>query len=548
MISMWKKMLVLALALALLPVMASAEICVGGNPPVPGVCYFIDADGDCTISPLDYRVPKYLVRGANMAISAYPYTGDLFDLDGDGTVSPTDVYLMKLVWRNMNPALDGVPTDVGAYGTVPGPSAGETAQLTAQVTDADGTPRAGIGVVFTINPASTATAVLHGRDPAVSKGCDYIGSDSVFELTNSIADGGLATIGVTPSKKGTLVIGMFVPGDARKGVSDFSNQVTITVPNSPPVISAIADITVQTGSVVMFVATATDADGDALTYSASGLPASATFDPATRVFTWDADEVGNHVITFTVDDGEAADSEDVLISVYAPAPPEDGDDQGEDDDSNGNGPSGGIRGDIECKSPNTDSGFLCTGGLACVNGTSWAAPHAQGGVCCSVSCSVPPVVEVEGDETGEGGPEPEPGGETPEPRPNCGDMNPCTTDSYDELFGVCQHISVENGIVCYAQGERGVCDFGGCAVATAPVLPAAAAGTGPAPPTGLAVLGLGPGLDTMVFIALGILAAAIFAVFARRFAALTAVRIHNFAVRVYCTTVNGRGIAKAARK
>ena len=59
------------------------------------------------------------------------------------------------------------------------------------------------------------------------------------------------------------------------------------------------------GSTLSFVVTATDPDGDALTYSAGGLPAGASFDPATQQFTWTPgyDQAGTYTVTFTAKDG-----------------------------------------------------------------------------------------------------------------------------------------------------------------------------------------------------------------------------------------------------
>ena len=56
--------------------------------------------------------------------------------------------------------------------------------------------------------------------------------------------------------------------------------------NRPPVFRSVAARTVGPGSKVTFRVAATDPDGDALTYRAVSLPAGATFDPATRIFTW----------------------------------------------------------------------------------------------------------------------------------------------------------------------------------------------------------------------------------------------------------------------
>ncbi len=51
---------------------------------------------------------------------------------------------------------------------------------------------------------------------------------------------------------------------------------------------------------------ATDPDGDAITYTASGLPAGASFDPAMRQFTWTPGytQAGEYTVTFTASDGD----------------------------------------------------------------------------------------------------------------------------------------------------------------------------------------------------------------------------------------------------
>jgi polygalacturonase len=60
-------------------------------------------------------------------------------------------------------------------------------------------------------------------------------------------------------------------------------------------------------------------EGVALKYSASQLPTGATFDPATRVFSWTpaAGQIGTHTVRFTVDDGVIPTHRDVVITVVA---------------------------------------------------------------------------------------------------------------------------------------------------------------------------------------------------------------------------------------
>src|SRR5688500_12099671 len=85
-------------------------------------------------------------------------------------------------------------------------------------------------------------------------------------------------------------------------------------------LAAIGNRTVAEGATLSFVVAATDADGDALTYSATGLPAGATFNATTRTFSWTPgfSAAGSYPgVTFTVSDGTASDSEAITITVTA---------------------------------------------------------------------------------------------------------------------------------------------------------------------------------------------------------------------------------------
>jgi len=75
--------------------------------------------------------------------------------------------------------------------------------------------------------------------------------------------------------------------------------------NLPPVFDNIGYKTVNAGSSLEFTISATDPNSDPLTYSASDLPAGASFDPATRTFSWtpQASQVGTYSVTFAVTDG-----------------------------------------------------------------------------------------------------------------------------------------------------------------------------------------------------------------------------------------------------
>lgn len=78
--------------------------------------------------------------------------------------------------------------------------------------------------------------------------------------------------------------------------------------NDNPVLATIGDKKPVEGATTVFTISATDADvpADTLTFSASGLPSGATFDPASRTFTWKpttAQANSNFTATFSVSDG-----------------------------------------------------------------------------------------------------------------------------------------------------------------------------------------------------------------------------------------------------
>jgi len=87
---------------------------------------------------------------------------------------------------------------------------------------------------------------------------------------------------------------------------------------SGPVFAPIGNKDATVGTLLTFAVTASDPNGDTLTYSASGLPQGATF--SNRTFTWTpaAGQVGSHEVTFTVSDGQAQDSATITITVTTP--------------------------------------------------------------------------------------------------------------------------------------------------------------------------------------------------------------------------------------
>jgi hypothetical protein len=87
--------------------------------------------------------------------------------------------------------------------------------------------------------------------------------------------------------------------------------------NSAPVLAAISDKAVNENSLLSFTVTATDADGNAITYSAQNLPTGATFVGQTFSWTPAPNQAGTYHVTFIASDGLLQDSETITIIVYS---------------------------------------------------------------------------------------------------------------------------------------------------------------------------------------------------------------------------------------
>lgn len=118
----------------------------------------------------------------------------------------------------------------------------------------------------------------------------------------------------------TYYIGIKTSNTGGTTISDLSNiasAATASSGNRAPVFQTIGDKAVAESATLTFTVGASDADGDTLTYSASGLPAGASFTPATRVFTWTPTNTqgGTHWVTFGVTDGQIPVTQTIAITV-----------------------------------------------------------------------------------------------------------------------------------------------------------------------------------------------------------------------------------------
>jgi len=96
--------------------------------------------------------------------------------------------------------------------------------------------------------------------------------------------------------------------------------LTVYRPNFEP----IGSKSIAAGSLLQLTVTAsTPVAGAKLSYSAGNLPSGASFDAATRAFSWTPGprQAGTYIVTFTVDDGVLPESTTVTIAVLPPAKP-----------------------------------------------------------------------------------------------------------------------------------------------------------------------------------------------------------------------------------
>jgi hypothetical protein len=109
-------------------------------------------------------------------------------------------------------------------------------------------------------------------------------------------------------------------GDELGNTSWLSNVVsgtTTTGGNHAPVMGPIGDQSVFETQELKLVVSATDADGDPLVYSATRIPTGASFDSATRTFSWTpmTTQSGTYRVTFQVSDGQVTVSQTITTTV-----------------------------------------------------------------------------------------------------------------------------------------------------------------------------------------------------------------------------------------
>jgi hypothetical protein len=124
------------------------------------------------------------------------------------------------------------------------------------------------------------------------------------------------TVGVCPLTLSDVVVGDISGQTISTSITN--GQTNIVTDNLPPVLEVIGNKVIAASRNLQFTVSAVDSSGDSLAYSASNLPAGASFNASARTFSWTPtlSQVGSiSKVRFQVTDGSLTDTEEITITV-----------------------------------------------------------------------------------------------------------------------------------------------------------------------------------------------------------------------------------------
>jgi hypothetical protein len=189
-----------------------------------------------------------------------------------------------------------------------------------------------MNVLGGISPTRVSnTVVLDAEDKNIQQDVTFTFDPAIDVDTDLCANGGtvrldLVTLNYTSgaivfgSATDTYLGGFFSKGSILPKIADMYFIINGNAEvNHPPVLNEVGDKAISEGSLLSFTVSATDSDGDNLTYSVANLPPGATFDSQTQTFNWTPgySDAGNYIdIEFTViDSGSPMELDVQLITI-----------------------------------------------------------------------------------------------------------------------------------------------------------------------------------------------------------------------------------------
>lgn len=276
---------------------------------------------------VESRSDRFEATGTGIALSAPAATQPTGFAAHQATLAgaTTALHLAGEPQATVGLSVDAECNDWGAYH---GATIAERIDDDGQLNDVDYQPwisaeDGGTGCLAVPVAAFTATPNPTGTGTTVTFDDESVpGSRPIVRWDWSFGDGDSAT--VVGEDDGTVTHSYAAPGtyEVLLTVEDADGQrSTVTgiveIVDAAPVISPLADPVVDEGERLTFTVAASDADGDPIELSASGLPEGAAFHAPTGSFAWTPgfDQAGTYDVTFTATDGLGTDVETVTITV-----------------------------------------------------------------------------------------------------------------------------------------------------------------------------------------------------------------------------------------
>lgn len=166
-----------------------------------------------------------------------------------------------------------------------------------------GTLTSGWTIIYNTSTAGQVSIALYSTSP-LSTGGGSIGQIS-FDVLSTASAGSVSNL--HPAQ-----------ADFQETPANTINDGSFSIvqgANHAPALDPITDKAVNEGNALSFTVSASDPDGDVITYSADGLPSGAVFSSQTFSWTPGYDQAGSYQVTFTVSDSLAEDSETITITV-----------------------------------------------------------------------------------------------------------------------------------------------------------------------------------------------------------------------------------------
>ncbi|HYJ33164.1 MAG TPA: putative Ig domain-containing protein [Candidatus Binatia bacterium] len=296
-----------------------------------GALLLLAASTAYAAAPVVVAIPDMSINaGASTTLNVVAY-----DVDGDNITltsslpawatlnAPTTGTGLVVTTITLNPTASDLGTVSGSVtATANGEATTEPFQLTVNASGTNLAPIVTAPANQTVNEGSNLTFTVTASDAEAitALAAAPLPAGATFTANASYTSG---TFSWTPtsSQSGDYNV-VFTASNALSGsATTHIHVVDVTGVNTNPDVTAPATQSVNEGQMVTFTVTATDANGDHVTLTASNVPSGATFTDNgnnTGTFTWTpgSTQSGSYTVTFTGNDGHGGtDAASTVITV-----------------------------------------------------------------------------------------------------------------------------------------------------------------------------------------------------------------------------------------